>query len=271
MFRQDPGLRAVAVRRSATADPVLLSRSRLSAQLSGPYGFGQALYERRTVSVLAPAQSLVLPADLALPLAAQAVLARDVEDRYEDVVVRWADGALGLLPVAALFERLTNVFQALAMHDALTGLPNRTHLEQVLDDFGIGYGLVAVAEGVERVEQLETLADLGCDQVQGFLLGRPAVDAHPGSAVRRPPSVRASRRTPQFGRAGRTRLRRRDLVPALPVVCRRVACSSPGSSCVCAGGGDAPAERPRVRCADRPRSSSCSCAEPSVCPSQPPC
>ncbi len=117
MFRQDPGLRAVAVHRSATADPVLLSRSRLSAQLSGPYGFGRALYERRTVSALAPAQSLVLPADLALPLAAQAVLARDVEDRYEDVVVRWADGTLGLLPVAALFERLTNVFQALAMHD----------------------------------------------------------------------------------------------------------------------------------------------------------
>ncbi len=48
------------------------------------------------------------------------------------------------------------------------------------------YGLVAVAEGVERVEQLETLADLGCDQVQGFLLGRPAVDAHPGCAARRP-------------------------------------------------------------------------------------
>jgi len=131
MFRQDPGLRAVAVHRSATADPVLLSCSRLTAQLSGPYGFGRALYERRTVSALAPAQSLVLPADLALPLAAQAVLARDVEDRYEDAVVRWADGTLGLLPVAALFERLTNVFQALAMHDALTGLPNRTHLEQV--------------------------------------------------------------------------------------------------------------------------------------------
>ncbi|MDQ3503221.1 MAG: EAL domain-containing protein [Actinomycetota bacterium] len=60
------------------------------------------------------------------------------------------------------------------------------------------YGLVAVAEWVERVEQLETLADLGCDQLQGFLLGRPAVDAHPGSAARRPhlravlPGVRRS-------------------------------------------------------------------------------
>lgn len=107
MFQQDPGLRAVAVRRSATVDPVLVSRSRLSGQ---------------------------------------------------------ADSRLVALAVAAAHE----------------------------------YGLVAVAEGVERVEQLETLADLGCDQVQGFLLGRPAVDAHPGSAARRPhlravlPGVRRS-------------------------------------------------------------------------------
>lgn len=34
-------------------------------------------------------------------------------------------------------------------------------------------GLQTIAEGVEREEQLQQLAAMGCDQVQGFLLGRP--------------------------------------------------------------------------------------------------
>jgi diguanylate cyclase (GGDEF)-like protein len=34
-------------------------------------------------------------------------------------------------------------------------------------------GLTVTAEGVERLSQLEALAGLGCDHVQGFLLGRP--------------------------------------------------------------------------------------------------
>lgn len=34
-------------------------------------------------------------------------------------------------------------------------------------------GIRTIAEGVESKEQLEILADLGCDEVQGFLLGKP--------------------------------------------------------------------------------------------------
>jgi predicted signal transduction protein with EAL and GGDEF domain len=35
------------------------------------------------------------------------------------------------------------------------------------------FNLITVAEGVERPEQLRRLAELGCDQVQGFYLARP--------------------------------------------------------------------------------------------------
>lgn len=42
-------------------------------------------------------------------------------------------------------------------------------------------GLIAVAEGVETTRQLEVLRDLGCDQAQGFLLGRPAPQAVPAA------------------------------------------------------------------------------------------
>lgn len=34
-------------------------------------------------------------------------------------------------------------------------------------------GLMTLAEGVETAEQLRMLQSLGCDQFQGFLLGRP--------------------------------------------------------------------------------------------------
>ena len=34
-------------------------------------------------------------------------------------------------------------------------------------------GMTCVGEGVERVGQLQSLTDLGCDQIQGFLLARP--------------------------------------------------------------------------------------------------
>ncbi len=34
-------------------------------------------------------------------------------------------------------------------------------------------GIRVVAEGVETLEQLNELRRLGCDEVQGFLLGRP--------------------------------------------------------------------------------------------------
>ncbi len=34
-------------------------------------------------------------------------------------------------------------------------------------------GLMTLAEGVETREQLRMLQNLGCDQFQGYLLGRP--------------------------------------------------------------------------------------------------
>jgi diguanylate cyclase (GGDEF)-like protein len=43
-----------------------------------------------------------------------------------------------------------------------------------------GLGMLVTAEGVETAEQLERLAELGCDGVQGFFIGRPASAAELG-------------------------------------------------------------------------------------------
>ena len=35
------------------------------------------------------------------------------------------------------------------------------------------FSLEVIAEGVETVEELEALRDIGCDRVQGYLVARP--------------------------------------------------------------------------------------------------
>ena len=55
---------------------------------------------------------------------------------------------------------------------------------------GLGLGLQVVAEGVETQAQLEFLRRQGCDQVQGFLIARPApaADALESAVARSWPS-----------------------------------------------------------------------------------
>jgi Amt family ammonium transporter len=59
-------------------------------------------------------------------------------------------------------------------------------------DLGHSLGLTVLAEGVERPEQLAAIRRLGCDQAQGYLLGRPA----PAGAATLGLRLRSSDRSP---------------------------------------------------------------------------
>jgi EAL domain-containing protein (putative c-di-GMP-specific phosphodiesterase class I) len=52
-------------------------------------------------------------------------------------------------------------------------------------DLAKSLGAIVVAEGIETAEQLDLLRGLGCDQGQGYLLGRPGSPAEAAEVVHR--------------------------------------------------------------------------------------
>jgi predicted signal transduction protein with EAL and GGDEF domain len=53
------------------------------------------------------------------------------------------------------------------------------------------FGLTVVGEGVETVEQLESLRACGCDLAQGFLLGKPMTAAQATIELRKSEALKA--------------------------------------------------------------------------------
>jgi EAL domain-containing protein (putative c-di-GMP-specific phosphodiesterase class I) len=59
----------------------------------------------------------------------------------------------------------------------LTHAPSALIVRAIIG-LGRSLGLTIVAEGVETREQLDDLRRWGCDQVQGYLIGKPMIDDH---------------------------------------------------------------------------------------------
>jgi len=74
---------------------------------------------------------------------------------------------LARLPVSAL--KIERLFIATMLTD-----PGGRKLVATMIDLAHSLGLKAIAEGVETAQQAEALRRLGCDEMQGYLVGRPA-------------------------------------------------------------------------------------------------
>jgi len=128
LFRRDSRLRSLIVRLDTGV--ALLCRDEFDDLLSGPFGYGRSLHSRSVAGEVVRPGTLVLGADMTLSEAAGRILARDDSNRYRDALVIAADGSTAVVGVSAIFEQLASVFRHVALHDPLTGLPNRRLLDQ---------------------------------------------------------------------------------------------------------------------------------------------
>ncbi len=102
VFLDDPALGSVLVD-ARGAGVRLITRARFFMTLIGRLGYGRPLLVRSELVDLPPVETLILEADTPLGVAAAAAATRAAECRYDDVVVRLADGALGTVSVANLW------------------------------------------------------------------------------------------------------------------------------------------------------------------------
>ncbi|GIF14478.1 putative bifunctional diguanylate cyclase/phosphodiesterase [Actinoplanes teichomyceticus] len=151
----------------------LVSRELLDRAATGRLGFGRALTIRRTVGDLSLADTLTLPADTDIDVAAQAALARPPREREEPVLVSWPDGRHGIAPMMDLLAAMAGRYARLSRTDQLTGLPNRSTVaaegQRRLDAGGLG---AVLHLGLDRFQDAnDVLGHHGAD----MLLHRVAV------------------------------------------------------------------------------------------------
>lgn len=128
-FRADTDLARVVV--TGGASPALHLREAFLAAVAGQ--LGRVRQPLRIVGEVPPQETVVLPWHTTVARAASAVISRSPRlPPLELVVVEWPDGACGVLAVPDLFEGLALHFARQSLHDPLTGLANRTHLEERL-------------------------------------------------------------------------------------------------------------------------------------------
>ncbi|WP_344611101.1 putative bifunctional diguanylate cyclase/phosphodiesterase [Dactylosporangium salmoneum] len=155
-FRADPALACVAVV-YLDGGIGLITRDRFGHLMSGPFGYGRALWEKTPAGRTADPAPMIVPEDAGVVDVCELVGRRDRIRRYDEVLVRRPDGRLGRVSAARLYEALADLMAHQAIRDPLTGLANRAHFLDRLDAACRGEshpGVAVVFVDLDRMKQV---------------------------------------------------------------------------------------------------------------------
>jgi diguanylate cyclase (GGDEF)-like protein len=167
----------------------LIMRDAFGQLMSGPFGYGRTLWGRRPVSEVTDWTPVRVSAGATVVEVAQRLRSRPVENRHDDVLVDLADGMVGQVSAADLFDGLSRQFSYRAIHDDLTDLFNRSHfLDLLAEQCGLDQTervLVAVIDldGMKRIN--DSQGHLAGDAVLVRAAHHLRAAARPGEAVAR--------------------------------------------------------------------------------------
>jgi EAL domain-containing protein (putative c-di-GMP-specific phosphodiesterase class I) len=96
------------------------------------------------------------------------------ELRLAGISVAIDDFGRGHSPLAYLHSHPVDIIKIdREFVSAVDSNPRDAAIVRAIVALGQALGTICVAEGVETTPELRRLAELGCEQVQGYLLGRP--------------------------------------------------------------------------------------------------
>jgi diguanylate cyclase (GGDEF)-like protein len=163
----------------------VLTRRRLTVELAGRLGHGRSLYGHRPVWALpGKDDTLVLDRSTPLSVAAARILERRPGHRYDDFVVTGASGVLATVSVARLFGDLARLNEHRAVHDRLTGLPNRElFLQRLHAQVGPAAGLFVDLDDFKAIN--DSLGHSAGDELLIAVAARLEAAAAPGDTLAR--------------------------------------------------------------------------------------
>ena len=186
-FRGDPRLPCVVVRDDERVG--MIGRQAFAQLMSGPFGYGRALWEKMPVGRVADWNPLIVPAQASVTYTCERARRRDHEHRYDDVLIVGPGGDLHRLSAASLFEALAQLMAEQAISDSLSGLANRAYFLDHLDAAShdeTGDRLLVVYLDLDRMKQVnDALGHNAGDRLILSTARRLTAAAEPGDLVAR--------------------------------------------------------------------------------------